>query len=264
LVNVTINDNSASSNGGGICCWFSSPSLESVTITGNSADNGGGIYCHGDSNPSLVNCILWNNSPQEIYFREDYGHNSIMIAYSDIQGGEYGIVTNNNGTVYWEEGNINANPLFVDAENGDYHLTEFSPCIDAGTAFFEWNGEILVDMSEVEYVGFAPDMGAFEWEGVNTDNYELEITNYELHNYPNPFNGATTISFSLTTNLHEKARIEIYNVKGQIVDQLAITNYELGSNQVNYSADKLSSGVYFYKLVVDGKAVDTKKMILLK
>ena len=43
-----------------------------------------------------------------------------------------------------------------------------------------------------------------------------------------------------------------------------IRNYELGINTINYSADKLSSGVYFYKLVVDSKIVDTKKMILLK
>ena len=88
--------------------------------------------------------------------------------------------------------------------------------------------------------------------------------NYQLTNYPNPFNGETTISFSLNNEQNEQTQIEIYNVKGQIVDQLAITNYELGSNQVNYSADKLSSGIYFYKLVVDGKAVDTKKMILMK
>ncbi len=105
----------------------------------------------------------------------------------------------------------------------------------------------------------------YSFDYSDAEDYELPVSNnYQLTNYPNPFNGETTISFSLTTNLPAKARIEIYNVKGQIVDQLAITNYELGSNQVNYSADKLSSGVYFYKLVVDGEAVDTKKMILMK
>jgi len=99
----------------------------------------------------------------------------------------------------------------------------------------------------------------------SSGNDELPVNhNYQLTNHPNPFNGETTISFSLTTNSPEKAEIEIYNVKGQIVDQLAITNYELGSNQVTYSADKLSSGVYFYKLIVDGKAIDTKKMVLVK
>ena len=55
-----------------------------------------------------------------------------MIAYSDIQGGEAGIVTNDDGTVNWEEGNIDDNPLFTDPENGDYHLQENSPCVGTG------------------------------------------------------------------------------------------------------------------------------------
>ncbi|MBT6994372.1 MAG: T9SS C-terminal target domain-containing protein, partial [Candidatus Cloacimonetes bacterium] len=38
----------------------------------------------------------------------------------------------------------------------------------------------------------------------------------------------------------------------------------LGNQQIIWNANKFASGVYFYKLVVDGKAVDTKKMILLK
>jgi hypothetical protein len=46
---------------------------------------------------------------------------SIDITHSDIQGGFGG------------EGNIDADPLFVDSDNGDYHLTADSPCIDAGT-----------------------------------------------------------------------------------------------------------------------------------
>ncbi|MBT6993777.1 MAG: secretion protein Por, partial [Candidatus Cloacimonetes bacterium] len=46
--------------------------------------------------------------------------------------------------------------------------------------------------------------------------------------------------------------------------QLGITNCELGSNQIIWDASKFASGIYFYKLVVDGKPVDTKKMILLK
>ena len=76
------------------------------------------------------------------------------------------------------------------------------------------------------------------------------------------------ISFSLTTNLHAKARIEIYNVKGQRVDQLEVNpesvRDELGNNQVIWNANNFANGVYFYKLIVDGEAVDTHKMILMK
>ena len=166
LENVTITDNSATSSyskGGGIyCSSSSSPSLVNVTISGNSASyGGGGIYCGYNSSPSLVNCILWNDAPQEVYFYEDDSPNSIMIAYSDIQGGEAGIVTNNNGTVYWEDGNIDLDPLFVDAANGDYRLSDYSPAIGAGTA----TGAPTTDIEgniRPNPAGSTPDMGAYE------------------------------------------------------------------------------------------------------
>jgi len=165
ISNLTITNGNAK-HGGGIYCESSSPSLENVTITGNSAWIGGGIYCSVSSSPNLVNCIFWNNSPQEVGFFDYDDPNTITIAYSDIDGGEEGIETSNNGTVSWLEGNIDADPLFVDAEMGDYHLTEYSPCIDAGIAYFEYEGEVLVDLGEDDYYGNAPDMGAYEYDGV--------------------------------------------------------------------------------------------------
>jgi len=67
----------------------------------------------------VTNCILWGNvasSAPEIYVYSD-SHPS--VTYSDVQGGWPG----------W--GNIDADPLFVGGE--DFHLTMWSPCIDAGT-----------------------------------------------------------------------------------------------------------------------------------
>jgi hypothetical protein len=133
LKNVSITGNSDV----GISCLTTSPSLENVTITGN---NGGGIYCRDNSNPGLVNCILWNDAPQEILFVDVGYPNTITISYTDIQGGEAGIVTNSNGTVNWLDGNIDDDPIFVDpidptqapTDEGNFHLTENSPCIDTG------------------------------------------------------------------------------------------------------------------------------------
>jgi len=171
---------------------------------------------------------------------EDIYGSGITAAYSDIQGG------------YCGEGNIDADPLFVDAENGDYHLQETSPCIDAGNPNSPFDPD-----------GTIADMGAFCYHqdvGIN-DN---QLAGYQLNNYPNPFSGETIINFSLSVDNMKNAKIQIYNVKGQKVDQLAITNYELENNQVTWNADNFASGIYFYKLVVDDKNVNTKKMILLK
>ncbi len=141
LNNVKIIGNKAFYWGGGIYCIdHSSPSLVNVTVTENTAidSTGGGIYCIS-SNPNLINSILWNNSPNEIYFFKGPGSSSITVSYSDIQGGEAGIETSDKDFVYWLNDNIDTNPLFVNAEQGDVHLRLSSPCIDAGNPDPQYN-----------------------------------------------------------------------------------------------------------------------------
>jgi photosystem II stability/assembly factor-like uncharacterized protein len=81
-------------------------------------------------------------------------------------------------------------------------------------------------------------------------------------NYPNPFNPSTTINFSLPVN--SKVSIEVYNTLGQVVKKL-INDSELnaGNHQVEFNADGLSTGIYFYKLKTESYS-ETKKMMLLK
>jgi len=175
-VNAALNSNA---RGGGLYLYYGSPVFVNNTISGNTLENtstgyysikeGGGIYTY-HSNPTFVNTILWNDAPQEL-FAADYGVNSTyVIAYSDIQGGQNGIVTNNSVIVNWEAGNITQDPKFVDLASGDFTLQSNSPAIDAGTAFFEWNGTTVVDLSSSEYNGSAPDMGAFEFGNGGSSN----------------------------------------------------------------------------------------------
>lgn len=117
--------------GAGIYC-YSSSTIINCTIYNNDIGfwgEAGGIYC--DGSPTINNCIIWDNDWIEV------SGGSPAIMYSDVQGGYTGI------------GNIDANPCFVDAANGDYHLQSAagrwdanseswvadgntSPCIDAG------------------------------------------------------------------------------------------------------------------------------------
>ena len=120
LKNVAVINNIASHQGGGISLSTeSNPFIINSTIANNlieQSDEGGGIYCYG-SNPTLTNTIMWNNYPNEIEcstYYPDYPFCHITISMSDIKNGQDGIITNGVGTVSWQEGNIDADPLFTD------------------------------------------------------------------------------------------------------------------------------------------------------
>jgi len=129
----SIFSNVSENGGGGIFCYNSDPRLINCTVTDNSTEEGGGgMFCKSGSDPTVTNSIFWDNAPEEIVFCEERVANEITVAYSDITGGWDGIIVNDNGWIYWRDGNIDEDPLFADPDEGNYHLTERSPCIDEG------------------------------------------------------------------------------------------------------------------------------------
>jgi len=80
-------------------------------------------------------------------------------------------------------------------------------------------------------------------------------------NYPNPFNPSTKIRFALPEKAYTTLRV--YNCLGEFVEELFSEVKEAGNYEVQLDADKLTSGIYFYRLV-SGEYQETKKMILLK
>jgi len=86
---------------------------------------------------------------------------------------------------------------------------------------------------------------------------------FVLHqNYPNPFNPETTISYELPRSAF--VSIEIYDVTGRLVETLMNSKQSAGKHIIKFSADRLSSGVYFYRLTADRDVLATKKMVILK
>ena len=137
IKHCVITGNNASITGGGIFCEASAPSFINCTISGNSAvESGGGVFSWDNSNPSFVNSIMWDNQPQEAAFLRLGDTNNISFLYSDIAGGQEGVVTNNNGTVEWLDGSINLEPVFTDIAGADFHLWPGSPCIDTGSLLY--------------------------------------------------------------------------------------------------------------------------------
>ena len=245
FVKVIISGNKAMSRGGGMnCSDYSNPNLENCTITNNEADLGGGIALLR-SCVNLLNTILWNNSPDEIYFNPTDARNCVEIAYTNVMDSTNRIITNNNGDIYWLEGNLNSNPLFCNAKYNDYFLAENSPCVGSGT-----NGK---------NIGALP-VGCGI---VGTENIRNNVpTKFGLfQNYPNPFNPVTKIKYELP--IESDVKIVIYNLLGEKVAGLVYSFQMPGKYEVEWNAENFSGGIYFYSIKA-GNFSQTKKMVLLR
>ena len=92
---------------------------------------------------------------------------------------------------------------------------------------------------------------------------ELLVMSYELEqNYPNPFNNQTNISYAIKDI--SDIEINIYNSNGQFVKNLVDVKQGKGLHSITFEASKLNSGVYYYRLKIDGDVKETKKMLYLR
>ncbi|MCP4678694.1 MAG: hypothetical protein GY854_24925, partial [Deltaproteobacteria bacterium] len=166
IVNSVFNDNS--SDEGTVIYYYGhtwAMDITNSTFSGNhcySTSCSGTVYLAiGHSN--IRNSIFWGNLSANL------SGGTFDIEYSDMEGG------------YTGTGNIDADPLFVDAANGDLHIASGSPCIDAANGDaapeldFHGNGR-FDDLSVTDTGVGTPtyvDMGAFELhpcDGVVCDN----------------------------------------------------------------------------------------------
>ena len=188
-INITIKEctfsgNSAGTSGGGVFVGLDSGTvtITNNTFSGNSASYGGGVYAvlyHDLATLNIYNNIFFDNTgnaggndADDLYVDSgDIFGSTVNLYNNDFSGNAdfdtgqsedlYITLTDN----YHHANNIQQDPLFVDPENGDYHLKAGSPCIEAGNpnapgppdTDFEGNPRIA---------GIAPDIGADEYIGV--------------------------------------------------------------------------------------------------
>ncbi len=80
-------------------------------------------------------------------------------------------------------------------------------------------------------------------------------------NYPNPFNPSATISFAVPVD--GLVKLSVFNVLGQKVAGPFSGITKAGIHQVEFNAQELSSGVYYYRMDASGSSI-TRKMLLLR
>jgi len=183
ISNNIIFNNTVTHAGGGIRCLnTAAPLIINNTIFNNYAGQGGGIESRLNTQPTVVNTILWGNeAPQgkEIYIDND---SIFTISNSDVKGGKSSTYVVSSATLNWKKGMIDANPLFVDVANDDFHLKQnpcqpgiVNSCVDAGDS----STSMIVGSTRTDHVqdtGIV-DMGyhypSTHYDYLNADNYVL-------------------------------------------------------------------------------------------
>ena len=97
--------------------------------------------------------------------------------------------------------------------------------------------------------------------GINENHISTEDFTLS-QNFPNPFNPMTKINFKLNQSLFTK--LTVYDISGKKIKVLFDGHTNEGSYSVSFDGSDFPSGVYLYRLEIDGNVMDAKRMVLLK
>ena len=119
LVNLLLHGNVSDGDGGGLAVLnLAQPEVLHSTFADNTARRGGALMVVQEAVATVTNSILWGDAPDEIL----EVNATTVVTYSDVAGGWPG------------DGNLDADPLFADPGNDDYHLLAGSPAADVALA----------------------------------------------------------------------------------------------------------------------------------
>ncbi len=109
-----------------------------------------------------------------------------------------------------------------------------------------------------EIAALKQQLSKYEEMEARTSNKSASV----LHqNSPNPFSTETEIKMNLSELSHQ-ASIIIYNLEGKQLKSIPVNKH--GETSIKISANELDAGMYLYSLIIDGKVVDTKRLLLTK
>ena len=131
--------------------------------------------------------------------------------------------------------------------------------IGSATYSLGMTGDPLFKGFEDVLPGTGEPVSTTEPSGLNFESIPSETVLSQ--NYPNPFNPKTEISFSLPKE--ELVKLSVFNTKGELVKELVNGKVSAGNHRVNFNAENLNSGIYFYSLET-GSTKLSKKMLLVK
>jgi len=206
-------------------------SVQALTPLDTLFNSGSSISCSCDEENRAV--IVWEQNTSQKYVSKIYGQR--ITADRTPLGSPFKI-----------------------SENSQSNETEIFPdvVITGGRIFTVWQTDTSgIEANILDFDSIATQVHSGDSQCNSSYSYRL------YQNYPNPFNPSTRISYDLSKAAF--VRLDVYNVLGQVVARFVERSQTAGDYEVQFDAENLPSGIYFYRLQA-GTFTQTRKMIVLK
>ena len=227
---------------------------------------------------TLISGNLSSGGPVYVYTTEDYATYTLSDSlFSDVDGfpmflyqcvtmdwGPDGKLWISHDDSYAPSGRLENGFVIVDLENKKYDFLTIP--MDST----EYNGPRGVAFDNAGETMYCTSFNTGKVWKFSRSDVGIKITpisavvpkEFSLgQNYPNPFNPTTIIPFSLKKSGH--VELKVYDILGREVKTLISERMMSGSYQAHFDGSGMASGVYHYRLRVDGVSM-TKRMLLVK
>ena len=140
----------------------------------------------------------------------------------------------------------------VGPEGNVYDIKVWNDTLYLGGSFKNVNGD-----TSMAYLAAYYDTTRGHLDEVGLGVTEIEKDKYNLSIFPNPSKNKATISYNLP--IGEKGEIKIYSINGVLVQEHKL---EFGANTLEIKTTKWKPGTYIYSLQIEGKVLESKKMVV--
>ncbi len=221
-----------------------------------SVDLGGMTYIYGPTNLIIPNCVLstfvveyLDNIPTLYWMTASETDNIGWNIYRSINDSSFASAEMINVELIPGQGTT--------SEPTNYIYTDEDAEANPGDVLWYWLESI--DFGGGSYIYYPPANLVIPVAVDESHSHPVDIVLYQ--NYPNPFKTSTQISFSLPHP--DKVTIQIYNLKGQLVETLIDENKQAGIHTLEWNAENASSGIYFMKLLTVEREI-IRKLVIIK
>lgn len=254
LSNLLFDNNFSRHFGGGLAFSDTSPDVYNILVTNNDSEgvNCTGIFFYQYCSPKFANCIIYGNYPTPGEINPDT--TQMWLWTFEGYAPQFRNCLIEGGTKYITNGDLikvfeniqEGDPLFVDAGNHDFHLSEGSPCRDAGCEAvpgfladgFDLDGNPRVMNQRI-------DIGPYEYPGPVGVSQHLTVSSGACL-LGNPLHAKSRVEFD--RELSGEAMVSVYAITGRLVAQKEDHLSKSSCLELGDLVERLEPGVYLIEV----------------